>query len=98
MSKADDLEYQDYVVEDVTEWPSGWTVGFAQGLGCSIPKVADIVPHVGDTLRLYGTQGAGGVIRGIDVNGRTVYYRTWEEHHAWVDEQIRKEEEARHAE
>src|SRR4051812_27394621 len=46
----------------------------------------DFTPKVGQTIRLYG-RGFGSPVRGIDVNGREIYYRTEaedeERHREW---------------
>lgn len=77
MTKAEDTEFQDHVLDKVEEHADGWSIGFG-GYGLGIPKVAGITPRVGSAARLYG-KGFGGITRGVDIDGRQVYYRTPQE-------------------
>lgn len=72
MTKHFDLEYEDNVITDVQPTEGGYEIGMS-GIWFHIPRTVE--PHVGDTARLYG-KGLGYVVRGVDINGQEVFYRT----------------------
>ena len=77
--KAND-QYREHTITQVSARPSGksWSMSFAAGsmslaredFDPDVPR--DLEPQVGDLLRLYGVDQ----IRGVDLNGRQLYYRT----------------------
>lgn len=78
MSKMTDTEYEDHAVEGVSITERGWEMELSDR-GCLwISREHGVEPHVGDTARLYG-RGFGYAVRGLDLNGREVYYRTTED-------------------
>lgn len=93
MSKANDTEFQDHVISGVVDEggdyfaitrDDGWSIG--------IPKDAGIVPKVGDSIRYYG-KGIGSTVRGIDINGQEVWYRTPEQQAEHNRQELEKMEE-----
>jgi hypothetical protein len=74
VQKLHDLEYEDHVISEVTRGEDGWGFTMEDGLGFFCPD-RGIEPHVGDTARLYG-KGFGFVVRGLDINGQEIFYRT----------------------
>lgn len=52
-----------------------------------IPDGVDAAPEVGDRVRYYG-RGVGHRVRGLDLNGERVYYRTAEEDDRYGKEQL----------
>lgn len=67
----------------------GWDVKLDNGLIIGVPELtearrtdverAPIVPHVGDTIRVYGGAGWGSTSHGIAINGQVIYYRSYEQ-------------------
>lgn len=77
MRKEDDHEYREATIAKVEEEENGWYVTFDDHWSLYLPN-RGIVPRVGDTCRQYG-KGIGYAVRGVDINGQEVYYRTPEE-------------------
>lgn len=79
---ANDTEYQEGIVLNVTPGDGGYEVDWRQidrpedthGWTCWCPDKG-IEPRVGDTIRFWG-RGIGYPFRGIALNGRTVFYET----------------------
>ena len=76
-----DTDFQEYIIKKVEEQQSGWTVAFDSGWSFYIPEDSPVTPAVGMTARLYG-EGIGSVVRGLQLNGETVFYRTGDEQKA----------------
>lgn len=72
--KAADQQFEEYTLTEAREHDDGWTLD-ADGMCFFIPKVAGIVPAAGVTVRYYG-RGLGQAVRGVDVGGAEVFYRT----------------------
>lgn len=68
-----DGEWTDYVLDKVEPGETMFTCG-SEGTCWGIGHEHGVEPRVGDTARLYG--GWGRPIRGIDLNGEPVYYKT----------------------
>ena len=85
--KSTDTEYEDHVITEVTESETHYSVMMGP-MGFGISKEYGIRPKTGDTIRLYGTFGRP--IRGVDLNGVELYYRTPDEeaerHRLWVEQ------------
>lgn len=56
----------------------------------------DIVPKVGDKIRLYG-KGFGYTVRGVEINGEEVYYRTRHEQEVLHNKQVEEYKQERKA-
>jgi hypothetical protein len=93
--KANDT-YQEHVLSKVTESESGWEINF-DGSSCFfIPKKHGVQPRKGDKMRMYG-KGFGYVIRGVDLNGVEVYYKTDAEHRAETRRELAESDAKRKA-
>jgi hypothetical protein len=75
-------QFRDYVVTEVDADESGnsWGLTLSDNSGMSLDRAnfdrdvpRDLAPRAGDRVRLYGH---GYDIRGVDLNGRQLYYRT----------------------
>jgi hypothetical protein len=83
--------YQEEVITAVREDPQGYEIMMGS-LAFYISKVYRVEPKVGDTIRLYG-KGLGYPIRGVDINGKELYYRTpAQEQERFRQEQIKEDE------
>jgi hypothetical protein len=72
--KAED-KYEEYVLTSVRSCKDGgWEIGH-DGLVFFCPKESPIEPKVGSVARFYG-DGFGRPVRGLDIDGREVFYRT----------------------
>jgi hypothetical protein len=91
-AKSDDTQYYEADLTGVEEYPEGWAISGDYGT-LFIPKVEGIVPKVGSIARYYG-KGFGFSVRGVDIDGQEVYYRTEEEQ----KENHRREQEKWHQE
>lgn len=74
---------------------TGWSVTKSDGYSCWVPKDSPVRPMVGMTIRCYTINGT--FIRGMVLDGKTVFYRTEAEQRLrWADE--RKEENQKNQE
>jgi hypothetical protein len=71
--KSNDTEFEEHVITKVEDFGDGWGIHQGSCVLC-IPKY-NAMPKVGDVARFYG-RGFGFPVRGVDVNGVEVYYRT----------------------
>lgn len=71
--KSQDTEYTDVVLKGVREHEKGYEIESELGW-FYLPK-SPVKPKTGDTARFYG-RGLGSVVRGVDINGVQVFYRT----------------------
>lgn len=85
VTKATDQEYEDHLIESVKRGKGGWEISHSDHLIFWIPEEHGVKPRKGQTARFYG-RGFGSVVRGVDINGVEVYYRT-------PDEQAKKDQE-----
>lgn len=84
--KAED-QYKDHILTAVRATEKGWEIGF-DGRGFFCPKSSPVVPQVGSRARLYG-KGFGYTVRGLDIDGQEVFYKTVEEHEAEQQERLK---------
>lgn len=77
--KAEDRQYQETTVDKVEGGPGNWTLHLSEGF-CfgGIPDDWTGTPKVGAKARFYG-KGFGFPVRGLDLDGQEVYYKTPEE-------------------
>lgn len=87
-----DSEYEDKTIRSVTDEGKGYSFTNNDGWSFWVPKDSGIVPHVGDMARFYG-QGIGRPVRGLLINGQTVFYRTPEEFREYQKQQSREYED-----
>ncbi|MFA5999392.1 MAG: hypothetical protein WC783_00225 [Candidatus Paceibacterota bacterium] len=94
--KRTDLDYTKKTIEEVRHSSDGgYSVTCTDCLGCYVDNVSDVIPEIGDTIRLYGNAEWGGIIRGIDIikpNGEshTVRYNTPKEQDALHKKELQK--------
>lgn len=92
--KALDRQFEEHVITEVSRGRKGYTITMGNsGFGLSDEyNKKKIVPKARDAIRIYG--GFGYPIRGVDINGQEVYYRTQNEqdalHHKWVADEKAK--------
>lgn len=78
MTKAQDRQFEDKHIAKVHKEDGGWSIDFKEGASFWVPGEPGIEPKAGMTARLYG-KGFGFVVRGLDLDGREVFYRTADE-------------------
>lgn len=86
--KAED-QYEEYVLTSVRPCTDGWEIGH-DGWIMFCPKGA-VEPKVGSKARYYG-KGFGYPVRGLDIDGQEVFYRTPEEQEAEQKRQVKESE------
>ena len=62
-------------------------------MGCGMKASYGVIPKVGDTLSVYSKGGAFGTIRGMDLNGQKVFWKTDEDLETERLEWLRNHEE-----
>ena len=72
--KATDSQFYEETITEVSDDGDRYDINCGGGHLC-IPKKPGIVPKKGDIARFYG-KGFGYMVRGVDVAGQTVYYRS----------------------
>lgn len=97
---ADDVEFQESIVEKVREYSKGggWEVTHngAWIIGVDADECA-VAPQVGEPIRTYG-RGIGSTVRGIVIGGRVYRYRTDAEEQAKHEQYCRDMEAKREQE
>ena len=89
-NKATDTEYEDHTLNKVTPCKGGWEIGH-DGWIFFCPET-DVAPRVGTVARFYG-RGFGFPVRGLDLDGHEVFYRTAEEDRARHAQQVADEKQ-----
>lgn len=101
IEKALDQEYEDKRLTRTEDTGDSWQITSEDGWSFSLPKVAGIEPRVGSIARYYG-EGIGRPVRGVDIDGHEVFYRTeaeeQERHRQWVEDSHRGKREKAEAE
>lgn len=80
------------VITKVTEYENWYEIS-QDGTCCGIKKEYGVIPKVGDKLTVHTKGGAFGTIRGMDLNGKKIFWKTDEELEAERVEWLRKNEE-----
>lgn len=94
-----DTQFEDERIAEVRSVEDGYDIRLADGMGFYVLRQYDdaqphgVVPHRGDTARMYG-RGLGYPVRGMYIGGRRVFYRTASEH----AQDLRKQQDARESE
>jgi hypothetical protein len=93
--KAEDRQFEETTVAKVEGGPGNWTLHLSEGF-CfgGIPAKWNGTPKVGAKARFYG-KGFGFPVRGLDLDGEEVYYKTADEQEAehlkWVKDKERED-------
>lgn len=72
--KQYDIHFEDRVITEVNEHDASWSI-LCGATEFGFHKKDGVHPKVGDTARFYG-KGFGYRVRGLDINGIEVFYRT----------------------
>jgi hypothetical protein len=92
-----DLDFEDTTIVGVTTEEDGWGIEQARGWHFYVPKSYGVEPKVGQAARFY-PGGIGRAVRGLVIDGQTLYYRTEAEDRARFDqEQVERDAERRQA-
>lgn len=90
-----DNQFEDYTIEKVEgNKEEGWVLHFKEGSCFFCPKDSPIEPGPGMTAKLYA-KGFGYVVRGLEINGTTVFYRTEEEDRKKHEEEVKESKRKR---
>ena len=91
---TDDDQFEDSVIEEVTREGEYWALRADSGWSFSFEAshAPEFVPQVGHAMRQYG--GLGRPVRGLVIDGQTIYYRSPAEetsrHRKWVADEKAK--------
>lgn len=66
-------------IKEVTESEDWYSITRADGMCCGLKKSYGVIPKKGDEITVHTKGGAFGTIRGIDINGIPVFWKTDEE-------------------
>ncbi len=84
------------VITEVTESDEHYGISTDQSLGFGLSKEYGVIPKVGDKIVLHCHQGS--MVRGLDLNGETVYYKSDEqlerERKEWLENNEKEKQEA----
>jgi len=82
-----DKQYEEVTIVEVHEVPAGgWSIKRSDGWEFYVPAGSPVEPKAGMTARFYGRR-IGYVVRGLQLNGTTVFYRTEAEDEKYQREQ-----------
>jgi len=94
--KREEMKTENYqetgVITDVTDGKDYYSVS-RDGLCCGLGKKYGVTPIVGDSLTVHTKGGAFGIIRGMDLNGKQIFWKTDEELESERLEWLRNNEE-----
>lgn len=79
-------------ITEVTDGKDWYSISQG-GMCCGLKKSYGVVPKVGDELTVHTKGGSFGTIRGMDLNGKPIFYKSDEELEAERAEWLRKNEE-----
>lgn len=91
-----DSEFEDDIIATVEPDGGGWAIGRANGWSFYVPETSPVTPKVGDAIRFYG-RGIGYPVRGLTINGATVFYRTREQHRLDQEQEQERSDQRRRA-
>ena len=80
------------VITEVTESEDWYSIS-QNGMGCGLKKEYGVKPKVGDKLTVHTKGGSFGTIRGMDLNGSKIFWKTDEDLEAERVEWLRNNEE-----
>lgn len=90
------MEKQDYIIKRVTEWKDFFDIETTESTGFCIFKKYDVTPKVGDIVTLHTKRFS--FIRGMDINGVSLFYKTDEQLEEDRLEWLRQDEERKQKE
>lgn len=70
LTREMDTNFGDYAIQSVDDIGSYWRIIDQYNTSYNLPKDFGVQPVAGDTIRYYG----GGVVYGVDINGKKVFY------------------------
>jgi hypothetical protein len=76
--KNQDFEFEEVEVAGVHSEEDGWTIERSDGWSFHVPRRHGVEPLPGMIARFYG-RGIGAIVRGLDLDGQEVFYKTPEE-------------------
>ena len=87
--KENDFQFQTYQLDEVKDDGDDWCLRVDGSALLTCPKIKGFVPVAGMIAKFYG-KGFGYTVRGVEINGNIMYYRTPEEeeerHKKWCDD------------
>jgi len=87
-------DYVQYVVVSSVDKSDGWlSISTESGTGFGLDTKYGVVPEVGDTITLYTVGSSFGTVRGMDLNGVPIFYKTDTDLENARTEWLQKEEE-----
>ena len=84
---TEDTEYEDDIITAVSRKSKGWSITKADGWSFWVPTDSPVEPTVGMPVRVYG-KGIGYAVRGLILDGQTVFYRTEAENKEYTANQM----------
>lgn len=91
MEKHEDREYQETKVVAVKKDKEGYEITREEGWMFYVSKEHGVEPKIGQVARFYGG-GIGRPVRGLDLNGQEVFYRTPEQQAELHAQSVREHE------
>ncbi|GEM_PF-6731727 len=90
MTNNDDSQWWESHILTVNEKDDYWETTDSNGLVYFIIKKHGIVPFIGDTIRYYGS-GAPNAIRGVEINGKQLFYESQEQFQERLKDIVRED-------
>ena len=88
-----DKQYYEYCIAEIDDDNDCWLLKVSDGGHISCPKIKNFTPAVGMLAKFYG-KGTGYTVRGIEIDGHIMFYRTEKEadqdHKEWCESRKRE--------
>lgn len=82
-----DTQFEETTISEVRKYDDGaWEIKRADGWLFQVPADSPVVPEVGMVARFYG-KGIGSTVRGLELDGQRIWYRTEAEQREWQEVQ-----------
>lgn len=88
-----DVQYKEHRITKVQANSGGWVITVDSGWCFGVPSHSPVKPTVGAVARFYG-RGDGHQVRGLTINGVTVFYRSEAEQKAENQREAKEREKA----
>jgi hypothetical protein len=77
-----DTQYEEFTITEARRYSdgNGWSLSLSGGYGFGCPATDLVTPTPGMKARLYG-RGFGWPVRGLEIDGHRIFYRTEQEQH-----------------